>query len=375
MTQSFLLVIGGLVLLGLGGELLVRGAVGMAARLGISPLLAGLTIVGFGTSMPELATSVQAALAGKPAIGAQRNVHRRKSGKLPVADPFQVAAVEALDQQGLEAGADLRLAGHAGDIGKLLGVVLQIKQLHDVAARIPDQLEAALPHHAGGVHALKSLAEVRLARGRGNHRAAGAACGHRDVAQAEQRRHHVLQRDEAFVAPVMADAVASRPPHQDHRDAGRAFVHEALGVEPVVAQHVAVIAGEQDDGVVKQLLLAQRADDDPELVVDVRALGVKRTARVGKLVRLQRRPEVHHLLQGWRQCLRLRPLARHRPVDLAAGVALEIVLERHDRGMGIDVGQVPERGPGRVAPLDDAAHLFARPVGRMATLGQVPRPP
>ncbi|MDP5103174.1 MAG: calcium/sodium antiporter [Erythrobacter sp.] len=68
MTNSILLVAGGLVLLGLGGELLVRGAVGMAARLGISPLLAGLTIVGFGTSMPELATSVQAALGGAPGI-------------------------------------------------------------------------------------------------------------------------------------------------------------------------------------------------------------------------------------------------------------------------------------------------------------------
>jgi cation:H+ antiporter len=68
MTESILLVAGGLVLLAIGGELLVRGAVGMAARLGISPLLAGLTIVGFGTSMPELATSVQAAMAGSPGI-------------------------------------------------------------------------------------------------------------------------------------------------------------------------------------------------------------------------------------------------------------------------------------------------------------------
>ncbi|OBV10094.1 calcium/sodium antiporter [Erythrobacter dokdonensis] len=68
MTNSILLVAGGLVLLALGGELLVRGAVGMAARIGISPLLAGLTIVGFGTSMPELATSVQAALEGAPGI-------------------------------------------------------------------------------------------------------------------------------------------------------------------------------------------------------------------------------------------------------------------------------------------------------------------
>ena len=68
MTNSILLVAGGLVLLALGGELLVRGAVGMAARLGISPLLAGLTIVGFGTSTPELATSAQAAMAGSPGI-------------------------------------------------------------------------------------------------------------------------------------------------------------------------------------------------------------------------------------------------------------------------------------------------------------------
>lgn len=68
MMSAITLVAGGLVLLALGGELLVRGAVGMAARLGISPLLAGLTIVGFGTSTPELATSVQAAMAGSPGI-------------------------------------------------------------------------------------------------------------------------------------------------------------------------------------------------------------------------------------------------------------------------------------------------------------------
>lgn len=60
--------IAGLALLALGGELLVRGAVGLAQRLGVSPLLAGLVIVGFGTSTPELATSVQAAWAGSPGI-------------------------------------------------------------------------------------------------------------------------------------------------------------------------------------------------------------------------------------------------------------------------------------------------------------------
>jgi cation:H+ antiporter len=62
------LLLGGLVLLVIGGELLVRGAVAIAERLGMSPLLIGLTLVGFGTSTPELVTSVQAAMAGSPGI-------------------------------------------------------------------------------------------------------------------------------------------------------------------------------------------------------------------------------------------------------------------------------------------------------------------
>lgn len=61
----------GIVLLFLGGEGLVRGAVALASRLGISPLVVGLTVVGFGTSAPELVVSVGAALEGAPdlAIG------------------------------------------------------------------------------------------------------------------------------------------------------------------------------------------------------------------------------------------------------------------------------------------------------------------
>ncbi|KUO55742.1 MAG: sodium:calcium antiporter [Alphaproteobacteria bacterium BRH_c36] len=69
MTASDLLfVVAGLVLLIVGGELLVRGAVSMAERFGMSPLLIGITLVGFGTSMPELVTSVQASLIGAPGI-------------------------------------------------------------------------------------------------------------------------------------------------------------------------------------------------------------------------------------------------------------------------------------------------------------------
>lgn len=66
MTLIFLLL--GLVLLVAGGELLVRGAVQIAQKFRISPLLIGLTLVGFGTSTPELVTSLQAAFAGSPGI-------------------------------------------------------------------------------------------------------------------------------------------------------------------------------------------------------------------------------------------------------------------------------------------------------------------
>ena len=58
----------GLALLAVGGEAVVRGAVGAARRLGVSELLIGLTLVGFGTSMPELLTSLSAALRNSEGV-------------------------------------------------------------------------------------------------------------------------------------------------------------------------------------------------------------------------------------------------------------------------------------------------------------------
>ena len=58
----------GLVLLLAGGEILVRGAVATAERLRISPLIIGVTLVGFGTSAPELVASISAVLEGAPGI-------------------------------------------------------------------------------------------------------------------------------------------------------------------------------------------------------------------------------------------------------------------------------------------------------------------
>lgn len=68
MLFAWCLVIAGLVLLLIGGDSLVRGSVALARRAGVSPLLIGITLVGFGTSTPELLTSIQAVLADSPGV-------------------------------------------------------------------------------------------------------------------------------------------------------------------------------------------------------------------------------------------------------------------------------------------------------------------
>lgn len=68
--MTFLLLLLGLVLLFLDGELLVRGASSLATSTGISHLVVGLTVVAFSTSAPELTVSLQSALEGQSAVAA-----------------------------------------------------------------------------------------------------------------------------------------------------------------------------------------------------------------------------------------------------------------------------------------------------------------
>ena len=65
---NILFLIAGIALLTFGGEALIRGSMAAANRLGVSPLLSGIVIVGFGTSAPELVVSVNAAIDGRPDI-------------------------------------------------------------------------------------------------------------------------------------------------------------------------------------------------------------------------------------------------------------------------------------------------------------------
>ncbi len=66
--MAIVYLIAGLALLAFAGDGLVRGSVSIAQRLGIPPIVVGLTIVAFGTSAPELIVSLEAALRGAPGL-------------------------------------------------------------------------------------------------------------------------------------------------------------------------------------------------------------------------------------------------------------------------------------------------------------------
>ncbi|MEL7463351.1 MAG: calcium/sodium antiporter [Pseudomonadota bacterium] len=67
-AYDFFLLAGGLALLVFAGDALVRGAVALSLRLGVSALVVSLTVVAFGTSAPELLVSIKATLEGAPGL-------------------------------------------------------------------------------------------------------------------------------------------------------------------------------------------------------------------------------------------------------------------------------------------------------------------
>ncbi len=118
MVYAILLSLGGLVGLAIGGELLVRGAVGIAQKLGVSTLFTGLVIVGFATSMPEMVASVQAALEGSPGIAWGNIVGSNLANTLLILGATALIAPIALSGGGrrdavVALGATLLLAGLA----------------------------------------------------------------------------------------------------------------------------------------------------------------------------------------------------------------------------------------------------------------------
>lgn len=132
MVVEILLVLGGLALLVLGGDLLVKGAVGLSLKLGMTPLVVGLTVVAFGTSAPELLVSLSAALKGSSGI-AMGNVVGSN-----IANVLVILGVTALVSAIVTRGHDLRESwammigasvllialAFTGEIGRIEGLIL-----------------------------------------------------------------------------------------------------------------------------------------------------------------------------------------------------------------------------------------------------------
>jgi cation:H+ antiporter len=124
--------LGGLALLLVGGDLLVRGAVAVAGRLGVSPMVIGLTLVGFGTSMPELMASLQAALAGSPGVAVGNVVGSNIANILLILGAAAVIAPLAVAKAGFKrdgialigATAVFVAVAATGQIGRGMGAVL-----------------------------------------------------------------------------------------------------------------------------------------------------------------------------------------------------------------------------------------------------------
>ena len=166
MTTSILLLLLGFVLLVGGGELLVRGASRLAEEMGLSPMLVGLVIVGMGTSTPELAASVQAALAGSPGIAVGNIVGSNLANTLLILGAAALISPIAVrgsvlwrdGMVGLAGVVVLLLAGNSIGLDRVAGMGMLLALTAYIAfayhqERTGHQLQAASQRTAAAEHA------------------------------------------------------------------------------------------------------------------------------------------------------------------------------------------------------------------------------
>ena len=150
--MEWLLVGLGLVILMFAGDALVRGAVNLALRMGIPALIVGLTVVGFGTSAPELLVSVKAALGGAPGIALGNVVGSNIANVLLILGlPALIAVMHTADHDTRKSflvmlGATVLFIALAftGTFGPLAGAIL----LAALAAILWDAGRDAMRHRA-----------------------------------------------------------------------------------------------------------------------------------------------------------------------------------------------------------------------------------
>ena len=116
----------------MGGDLLVRGSVALARRLRVSPAVVAATVVGFGTSLPEMVVSVRAAVTGYPGlilgnvVGSNIANVLLVSGVAAVIYPLIWEDSAVRRNLAIMVGSTLGFAGlcAVGDIGRVAGLLL-----------------------------------------------------------------------------------------------------------------------------------------------------------------------------------------------------------------------------------------------------------
>lgn len=191
MIVSVAILVAGLVLLLFAGELLVKGAVGISEKMGISPLVIGLTVVAFGTSAPELLVSLQAALSGSPGIAVGNVVGSNIANVLVVLGlPALISPIDPR-QPGLRRNMTVMVIVTVifmwllsnGFIGRLEGAVLvaalglfiayQVRQaragidrsdrdIHDDVGETPQNVARAVAYLAAGLVGLPIAAQMTV---------------------------------------------------------------------------------------------------------------------------------------------------------------------------------------------------------------------
>ncbi len=130
--MTLLMTLGGALLLMVAGDALVRGAIGLSLKFGLSATLISLTVVALGTSAPELVISIEAALAGSPDIALGNVVGSNIANVLLIVGvPAVIIAMQAGGSE-LRRSFTLMLIATAlftgfvvtGEIGRIAGLIM-----------------------------------------------------------------------------------------------------------------------------------------------------------------------------------------------------------------------------------------------------------
>ena len=130
--MTLLMTIGGALLLMVAGDALVRGAIGLSLKLGLSATLISLTVVALGTSAPELVISIEAALEGSPDIALGNVVGSNIANTLLIVGVPAVMVVMSVATAELRRSYMLMLLATAvfvviamtGEFGRVSGVIM-----------------------------------------------------------------------------------------------------------------------------------------------------------------------------------------------------------------------------------------------------------